>query len=402
MDIDNLLRVAYNAIVRNKMRSILTMLGIIIGVGSIIAMNAVGEGAQETIDQQTEAFGTNVITIRRGGVTASGKRLKDNSSLTVEDADAILDNCDLVTAQTPAFRHITTISTKTDWGTQVFGVNPDFVNIRQWGIAAGSMFSKQDVRSGNKICILGSTVSTTLFGSRDPTGEIVRIQKIPFRVMGVLEEKGQLATGQDQDDLVLIPYTTFQKRILNESDVRYIYVSVRTAEDITPAIQQITSLLRSRHRLSPETDDDFTIKSQEEVNALAKSISQTVSLLMVVVASISLVVGGIGIMNIMLVSVTERTREIGIRMAIGATEKDILLQFLIESVFISLFGGIIGIIGGGITANIVESATSWPVNITLISIVVAASFSGAVGVFFGFYPARKAAQLNPIDALRFE
>ncbi len=403
MNYMNILKVAYNALKRNKMRSALTMLGIVIGVGSIIAMTGVGAGAQQEIDNQTAAFGTNMITIRPGGVTAGGIRIRSLTELEASDGEAILRDCDLVTAQTPVIRVVTSVVTaERNWGSQIFGVNTSFTTIRNWGLKYGIMFTDQDYRSGNKVCVLGSTVATNLFGQYDPSGEIVRIQNIPFRVVGVLESKGQLASGQDQDDMIIIPFTTFQKRIIGNQEIDYIYVSVRTSQDMSAAIEEIRDIIRTAHRIPTYGDDDFQIRTQEQVNEIAKSISKTVSLLMIIVASISLVVGGIGIMNIMLVSVTERTREIGIRMAIGATEQDILLQFLVEAIVLSLMGGVIGLILGVMTGQMVETFTSWSVSISAASIFVSMGFAAAIGIFFGFYPARKAAGLNPIEALRYE
>lgn len=403
MNYMNILKVAYNALKRNKMRSALTMLGIVIGVGSIIAMTGVGAGAQQEIDNQTAAFGTNMITIRPGGVTAGGIRIRSSTVLDASDGEAILRDCDLVTAQTPVIRVVTSVVTADrNWGSQIFGVNTSFTTIRNWGLKYGIMFTDQDYRSGNKVCVLGSTVATNLFGPYDPTGEIVRIQNIPFRISGVLESKGQLASGQDQDDMIIIPFTTFQKRIIANQDIDYIYVSVRTSQDMPAAIEDIRDIIRTSHRIPSYGDDDFQIRTQEQVNEIARTISKTVSLLMIIVASISLVVGGIGIMNIMLVSVTERTREIGIRMAIGATEQDILFQFLVEAIVLSLMGGVIGLILGVLTGQMVEMFTSWSVSISAASIFVSMGFAAAIGIFFGFYPARKAAGLNPIEALRYE
>lgn len=398
-----ILKIAYSALTRNKMRSALTMLGIVIGVGSIIAMTGVGAGAQQEIDNQTAAFGTNMVTIRAGGRTEGGIRLVKTNNLTPEDGEMILRECDLITAQTPAIRLVTSVvSAERSWGSQIFGVNTSFTRIRNWGFQSGTMFTDQDYRSGNKVCVLGTTVAANLFGQNDPTGEIIRIQNVPFRVVGVLEPKGQLAGGQDQDDLIIIPFTTFLKRLTGKSELDYLYVSVRTSQDMEAAIEQIRNTLRSSHRIPAWGDDDFSIRTQDQVNEVAKSISKTVSVLMIIVASISLVVGGIGIMNIMLVSVTERTREIGIRMAIGATEQDILMQFLVEAIVLSLMGGVIGLIIGILTAQAVETFTQWSVSITGMSIIVSMSFSASVGIFFGFYPAKKAASLNPIEALRFE
>ncbi len=399
----NILKVAFNALKRNKMRSALTMLGIIIGVGSIIAMTGVGAGAQQEIDSQTAAFGTNMITIRPGGMTAGGVRIRAASQLTLGDGEAIVKHSDLITAQTPVIRMVASVvSAERSWGSPIFGVNTSFTTIRNWGIQNGAMFTDQDYRSGNKVCVLGQTVAKNLFPGQDPVGQIIRIQNVPFRVAGVLEPKGQLASGQDQDDMIIMPFTTFQKRLGVNRDLDYIYVSVRTAQDMDAAIEDIRTILRNEHRIPSYGDDDFTVRTQEQVNELAKSISKTVSILMFIVASISLVVGGIGIMNIMLVSVTERTREIGIRMAVGATEKDILLQFLIEAIVLSLMGGVIGLIIGVATGLILEIFTGWNIIVTFVSVLISMGFSAGVGIFFGFYPARKAASLNPIEALRFE
>ncbi len=399
----NILKVAYHALRRNKMRSVLTMLGIVIGVGSIIAMTGVGSGAQQEIDNQTKAFGTNVITVRSGGVTGGGIRFKTAQELQSGDGDILLKGCDLVTAQTPVISVVASIvSMDRNWASRVYGVNTSFTKIRGWSVQYGSMFTDQDYRSGNKVCVLGRTVASNLFGKTDPTGETIRIQRVPFRVSGVLEPKGQLASGQDQDDMVIIPFTTFLKRMEGDKAMDNLFVSVRTSEDMPEAIKQIREILRSLHRIPAYGDDDFTIRTQDQVNELAKGISRIVSTLMIIVASISLVVGGIGIMNIMLVSVTERTREIGIRMAIGATEKDILFQFLVEAVVLSLLGGVIGLILGVSTGYLVQTFTTWAVSISLTSVFISMSFAGGVGIFFGFYPARKAASLNPIEALRFE
>jgi putative ABC transport system permease protein len=403
MNFLNILKVAYNALRRNKMRSALTMLGIVIGVGSIIAMTGVGSGAQQEIDNQTAAFGTNVITLRSGGTTSGGIRYKTTQELQPTDGEAMLRGCDLITAQTPVISVVAnTVSSDHNWVTRIYGVNTSFTTIRSWGIQLGYMFADQDYRSGNKVCVLGRTVATNLFGDSDPTGETVRVQNVPFRVAGVLEAKGQLASGQDQDDMIIMPYTTFLKRMEGDKTMDNIFVSVRTSEEMPEAIRQIREIIRNLHRTPAYGDDDFTIRTQDQVNELAKSISKIVSMLMVIVASISLVVGGIGIMNIMLVSVTERTREIGIRMAIGATEKDILLQFLVESIVLSLMGGLIGLLLGTMTGYLVQALTSWAVRISFTSVFVSMGFAGGVGIFFGFYPARRAAALNPIDALRFE
>lgn len=403
MNFGSIFKIAFNALRRNKMRSALTMLGIVIGVGSIIAMTGVGAGAQKEIDKQTASFGTNMITIKNGGQTAGGIRIKSSKELDAEDGEVIMRQCDLVTAQTPVDRVVTSVvSGDRTWGTQIFGVNTSFTTIRNWALQNGHMFTDQDYRSGNKVCVLGSTVANSLFDRSDPIGEIVRIQNVPFRVVGVLESKGQLASGQDQDDLIVMPLTTLEKRMTTQLGLDYIYVSVRTSQDMDAAIEQIRETLRASHRIPSYGDDDFTIKSQEQVNEIAKSISKTVGLLMIIVASISLVVGGIGIMNIMLVSVTERTREIGIRMAIGATEKDILFQFLVEAIVLSLMGGFIGLMLGLLTGYLVESFTPWIVSISWSSVFLSMGFAAGIGIFFGFYPARKAAALNPIDALRYE
>jgi putative ABC transport system permease protein len=399
----NILKVAYRALKRNKMRSALTMLGIVIGVGSIIAMAGVGSGAQQEIDDQTTTFGTNVVTLRTGGTVSGGIRYKTAQELLPSDGDVLLKQCELITAQTPVISIVgSAVSADRNWATRVYGVNTSFTTIRSWSAQYGSMFTNQDYRSGNKVCVLGRTVALNLFGSNDPTGETVRIQNVPFRVFGVLEPKGQLASGQDQDDMIIMPYTTFLKRMEGDKMMDNLFLSVRTSEEMPEAIRQIREIMRSLHRIPAYGDDDFSIRTQDQVNELAKGISRIVSTLMIIVASISLVVGGIGIMNIMLVSVTERTREIGIRMAIGATERDILLQFLVEAVVLSLMGGFLGLTCGILTGYLVQTFTSWAIRISFMSVLISMSFAGGVGIFFGFYPARKAASLNPIDALRFE
>ncbi|MBI5215882.1 MAG: ABC transporter permease [Ignavibacteriae bacterium] len=402
-----ILQIAFDALVRNKMRSFLTMLGIIIGVGAVIAMVAIGQGAQSSIDAQISSLGTNVLlifpgTTSRGGVVAGAGT---SVTLTEADGEAIKEQCSAVNYLSPLIRNgAQVVYGNLNWGTIVQGGAPDFFAIRDYRTETGEFFTEQDVRAATKVCLLGRTVVQQIFEGADPIGQTVRIRNIPFRVVGTLKPKGQNMMGQDQDDIIIVPYTTLQKRLMGERNVRNwgFIVSAVSREQIVEAQQQITELLRTRHKLGATEDNDFTIRTQTEIAEASSATSKIMTMLLASIAGVSLIVGGIGIMNIMLVSVTERTREIGIRMSIGAKRRDILSQFLIEAIVLSLVGGLVGVGIGVGGSNLISSMAGWPTFVSATSIVLAVFFSMAVGVFFGFYPARKASRLNPIEALRYE
>ena len=397
--------IALRALRRNKLRSTLTALGIIIGVASVVAMVAIGNGAQARITSQVAALGQNLLTVfagsRKSGGVNSG--LGSASTLTLPDAEAIAREVTDVVAVSP--EDSTTaqaIANGRNWSTTVAGESPDYLKIRDWKLASGSMFTDREVRSAAKVAVIGSKTANELFGPLNPVGQSVRLQNIPFVIIGLLESKGAGMGGQNQDDRILIPYTTAMKRVTGDKYLRSVNVEIASADRMEVAAQQITSLLRQRHRLTPGRDDDFNIFNQKEIADTVNSISKIITLLLGSIAGISLFVGGIGIMNIMLVSVTERTREIGIRIAVGAQPGDIMLQFLIEAITLSLLGGVIGVAAGIGASRLVEVIASFQAVVSTGSIILAFSVSFAIGVFFGFYPARKAAALNPIDALRYE
>jgi putative ABC transport system permease protein len=390
------------------MRSALTMLGIIIGVGAVIAMVAVGSGAKARIQEQIASMGSNLLVVMSGSSTSGGFRggMGTVPTLTVDDAKAIQTEISAVKYTAPSINGVAQIVFgNQNWSTVILGTTPEILEIRDWPFLSGRTFTQQDIDGATKVCILGKTVVENLFGGIDPIGQIVRIKKVPFTVIGVLVPKGQTTWGQDQDDTVIVPLTTAQKKLFGmqfPGMVRTIAVQAREPEMMKEAENQINNLLRQRHRIQPGQDNDFSVRNLTEIMSTAEQSASVMSLLLGAIASISLIVGGIGIMNIMLVSVTERTREIGIRIAVGAKGKDILLQFLIESLVLSLMGGILGIgIGMGGTL-ILSSFTQWPTLFSMNAILLAFLFSGSVGVFFGFYPARKASLLNPIEALRYE
>jgi putative ABC transport system permease protein len=402
------LRIALRALVVNKMRSALTMLGIIIGVGAVIAMIAVGSGAQKRIAEQIASMGSNLIMIMSGSSTSGGMRFGAGTvpTLTADDAKAIQTEIPGVKYTAPSINGVAqVVYGNQNWSTIIIGTTPEVLDIRDWSVAAGRPFTQQDVDGATKVCLLGKTVAENLFGGIDPVGQIVRIKKVPFNVVGVLAAKGQSTWGQDQDDIIFVPLSIAQKQLFGmqfPGMVRTIAIQARGPEVMTEVEEQITDLLRQRHRIQPNQENDFSVRNLTEVMSSAEQSAKVMSLLLGAIASISLIVGGIGIMNIMLVSVTERTREIGIRIAVGAKGKDILLQFLIESLVLSLIGGTLGIgIGMGGTL-ILSSFTRWPVLFSIKAILLSFLFSGSVGVFFGFYPARKASLLNPIEALRYE
>ena len=381
------------------------MLGIIIGVGAVIAVVAIGEGAQYSVQQQISSLGTNVLIVFPGTTTRGGIRggAGTMNRLTEEEVKAVRERCPSVltaVANTRIVAHA--VYANSNWSTIIQGTYPDFLRIRDWSLESGTMFTEQDNRSGAKVCVIGRTVVENLFPVEDPIDKIIRIRKMPFRILGVLKEKGQNAMGQDQDDIIVAPFSTVQKKIQGSIFVGAILVSAKSVSEIPSAQDQITEVLRARLRIQPGEESPFTVRSQTDIANTARSTSLVFTSLLYSVAGVSLLVGGIGIMNIMLVSVTERTREIGIRIAIGAKQSDILSQFLLEAMTLSAIGGFLGIAFGVMGANIVSDIQGWPTLISSQAIIVAILVSGVVGVFFGFYPARKASRLNPIDALRYE
>ena len=398
-------RIALRALARNKLRSFLTMLGIIIGVGAVIAMVAIGEGAKATIRSQIASLGTNVLIILPGTTTQGGVRVGFGSvnTLTDGDAKAIREEIRSISFVSPVLRRgEQVVAGNLNWGTFVQGVAPEFQQIREWQVAEGRFLHDGDVENDAKVAVLGETVVRNLFGNDDPLESVIRIRNIPFRVVGVLAAKGQSSQGADQDDIVMIPYTSMQKRLMRITNVQTIIASAVTADRVQEAQEQITLLLRQRHRIQPDREDDFSIRNLSDIAEAASSSARVMAILLGAVASISLLVGGIGIMNIMLVSVTERTREIGIRMAIGAKGKDILTQFLVEALTLSIAGGGIGILLGVGASRFLAWKAGWSIALPPESILLAFGFSAAIGVFFGFYPARKASRLDPIEALRYE
>jgi putative ABC transport system permease protein len=399
------LKIALRALRRNKMRTVLTMLGMIIGVGAVIAMVGIGNGAKSQIEAQIASFGENLILVWTGSMTRGGVHTGWGSAgtLSVEDAEAIQREIPSVVVISPEVRTSGQVAAGNEnWFTQIVGEGSDYFTMRQWPVVQGGGFSEQDVRAANKVAVIGKTIVNQLFPGEDPIGQILRVKSAPFVVVGVLRPKGLSVQGQDQDDIVLVPYTSAMKRLLGVTMLRSINVQASSPRMLNPAQAQIISLLRQRHHITPGKDDDFTVRTQQEIADAATEQSKTMSWLLAGIACVSLVVGGIGIMNIMLVSVTERTREIGIRMAVGARGGDILLQFLTEAVTLSMIGGIIGILAGLGTSKVIEILKHWPVMTPALWIVIAFLVSAAVGVFFGFYPARKASKLDPIDALRYE
>jgi putative ABC transport system permease protein len=402
------LRIALRALIVNKMRSSLTMLGIIIGVSAVIAMIAVGSGAKARIAEQIASMGSNLLIVLSGSSTSGGMRWGSGTvpTLTVDDSKAILSEIPSVRYVAPNLAGVAqVIYGNQNWSTNINGTTPEVLDIREWPVASGRAFTQQDVDGATKVCLLGKTVADNLFGGIDPIGQVVRIKKVPFTVVGVLGSKGQTTFGQDQDDTIFVPLTTAQKRLFGQQFpgmVRVIAVQAKEADLMKEAEDQITALLKQRHRIQQNQDNDFTVRNLTEVMASAEQSANVMSLLLGAIASISLIVGGIGIMNIMLVSVTERTREIGIRIAVGAKSRDILLQFLIESLILSLIGGFLGIVIGIAGTYILSTFTQWPTLLSVKAILLAFFFAGSVGVFFGFYPARKASLLDPIEALRYE
>ncbi|MBN9449386.1 MULTISPECIES: ABC transporter permease [unclassified Bosea (in: a-proteobacteria)] len=404
------IRSALSAIGANALRSALTMLGIIIGVAAVIAMVAIGSGARERVDSQIKSLGANLAIIQSGNVTQGGVRLGAgaSSTLTDEDARAVVNEVEDVVAAAPV---ITTraqaVYAGTNWSTMITATDLDFFTAREWGLAEGRLFEPEEIRRGEIVAIIGQTVARNLFGDSDPLDQMFRIRNVPFKVIGVMAGKGQSALGQDQDDVIFVPLDTGRRRIVGRNyardrSVQTIMVKFASEEAINPGIEQTRALLRQRHRLTEDQDDDFIVRNLTEIANTATAAASTLSWLLAAVAGVSLLVGGIGIMNIMLVSVTERTREIGLRLAVGARQRDVLSQFLIEATTLATIGGAVGIALGVGAATAIARFAGWPFVISVQTILIAVGVSGLIGVFFGFYPARQAARLDPIEALRRE
>lgn len=402
----NLIKIAFKAIILNKVRTLLTMLGIIIGVAAVIAMLAIGEGSKESIRNTISSMGSNMITVRpgeddRGPARGSGG---DVQTLTLNDYEVIKEKTTLISYITPVVNGGgQVINGSNNWPSSIYGVNPEYLNIKVVGLQSGSMFTDAEVRSAAKVVLLGQTVVDNVFpDGEDPVGKMIRFNSIPFKVIGVLEEKGENTFGQDQDDVVIAPYTTVQKRILAIDYLNQIMASAVSEDDAPEAVTQVTEILRTQHKLGDDDNDDFTVRSMEELISTFSSTSEMLTILLVAVAGISLLIGGIGIMNIMYVSVKERTKEIGLRMAVGGKGSDILMQFLIEAILISITGGLLGVILGLGSTVFIEKFLHWPTNVVLYSIIISFAVCAVTGIFFGWYPARKAAALDPITALRYE
>jgi putative ABC transport system permease protein len=398
-------KVAGRALRKNKLRSVLTALGIIIGVGAVIAMVSIGNGAKAQVQAQIASLGQNILQVFSGSVTASGIRtgFGGAGTLKIEDAEAIRREVPGVVAVSEEVSSTAQVAAgNQNWFTRILGESAEYFDIRQWPLADGATYSSQDVRSANKVCVIGHTAAYNIYGDEDPIGQVLRIKGVPFVVTGVLTQKGFSLQGTDQDDVVIMPYTSAMKRVAGGTTLRNINVQIVSEDQIASAQQQIVSLLRQRHNIRTGRDDDFTVRNQQEVADTANATADVMTGLLFAVACVSLVVGGIGIMNIMLVSVTERTREIGVRLAVGAHGRDILTQFLIEAVVLSAMGGVIGIVAGIVASKIISMIKNWPTVISPLWMLIAFLVSAAVGIFFGFYPAREASRLDPIDALRYE
>lgn len=406
MNIFNLIRIAFKALQRNKLRAFLTMLGIIIGVAAVIAMVAIGQGSKESIQSQLSSMGSNMITILPASNVTGGARLEGASvqTLTIEDVKAIQKQALNISAISPAATSSgQSINGALNWPTSIQGVSPAYLDIRKWTLQDGVAFTDEDVRASAKVCLLGQTVVSNLFpNGESPVGKIIRFNNIPFQVIGVLAAKGQSSFGQDQDDVILAPYTTVQKRILATIYFRTLYVSAVSEAATDAATKEIETILRKSHRLRDADDNDFQVRTMAELINTLSSTSNLLTILLTAIAGISLVIGGIGIMNIMYVSVTERTREIGLRMSIGARGIDILMQFLIEAIMISITGGLIGVVLGITSAKLITYLLHWPTLVSESSIVLSFMVCALTGVFFGYYPAQKASRLDPIEALRYE
>ena len=405
MNILRTIRVALRALARNKMRSFLTALGIIIGVGAVIATVSIGEGAKREVEKRFEEMGTNLLYVRPGSQSFRGRHYGGGSvqTLTADDANAILEKCDAVQYVSPS------VSTRTqvvygnkNWNTSIYGVGDKYPEIRNWEVEEGLFFDENMVRSGQKVCVLGSEVNQNLFEGADPIGQIIRLKKIPFRVIGTLESIGESGGFWNRDDMILVPYTTAMRRLLGTNRISSIDVSAVSGSRTEEAMRQIEDVLRIRHKIAPGAEDDFNVRNMADIAESAAESREALKILLGGIASVSLLVGGIGIMNIMLVSVTERIREIGIRMSVGAREKDILFQFLSEAIVLSILGGFLGVGAGVFGSTLISKLADWETLVSLWSVIAAFLFSGFVGIFFGFYPAWKASKLDPIDALRYE
>ncbi len=401
-----LIKICLNSLVVNKMRSALTALGVVIGVGAVVTMVGITGGARSSVQAQISALGDNVLMVFSGSFSSSGARQTygSRSTLSMEDVEAIHERCPNVARVSPVVRSSgQLVFGNLNWSSTLFGVWPEYIDIRRYEIVSGRMFSDADERGATRVCVVGQTVVTNLFDGNDPIGNIIRIQQLPFEVIGVLGPKGQSAMGPDQDDVVLVPSATVLKKFQGgQTRLNQIQISAVSPIAVASAQQEISDVLRAKHRLSPSDDDDFVVRTQADISAAANESSKTMSLLLGSIALVSLIVGGIGIMNIMLVSVTERTREIGVRRAVGARRWDILRQFLIEAVLLSSAGGLIGIVVGGGAIAIIAKSLGWAAEFSAITAAIAMAFSMLVGVFFGLYPARKASGLDPIEALRYE
>jgi putative ABC transport system permease protein len=405
MRLGSTFKVAGRALRKNKLRSVLTALGIIIGVGAVIAMVSIGNGAKAQVQAQIASLGQNILQVFSGSITASGIRtgFGGAGTLKIEDAEAIRREVPGVVAVSEEVSSTAQVAAgNQNWFTRVLGESAEYFDIRQWPIAEGAAYSSQDVRSANKVCVIGHTAAYNIYGDEDPIGQVLRIKGVPFVVTGVLTQKGFSLQGTDQDDVVIMPYTSAMKRVAGGTTLRNINVQIGSEDQIASAQQQIVSLLRQRHNIRTGRDDDFTVRNQQEVADTANATANVMTGLLFAVACVSLVVGGIGIMNIMLVSVTERTREIGVRLAVGAHGRDILTQFLIEAVVLSAMGGVIGIAAGIVASKVISMIKNWPTVISPLWMLIAFLVSAAVGIFFGFYPAREASRLDPIEALRYE
>jgi len=407
MNVLMIIRIAFRALARNKTRAALTMLGIIIGVSAVIVMVSIGQGAQASVQAQIESMGTNLLFVSAGAQNVGGVRSgagdSGTNTLTVEDLEAIRREVPSVSMVSPVVNaRAQLVVADQNWNTSVQGVSEQLPDIRKWSVQTGGFFTDADVRSAARVIVVGQTIADNLFPGQDPVGQTVRVSNMPFRVVGVMARKGQDPQGRDQDDTAFAPYTSVQKKILGNTRVQVAYVSAVSAEATYTAQSQIAELLRQRHKLTPNEADDFTVRNMSDVAEAANQTNSIMTILLGSIAGVSLLVGGIGIMNIMLVSVTERTREIGIRMAIGARSSAVRTQFLIESIVLSLTGGFAGILLGVFASVVVPSMLGWPTLVSTASVVGSVIFSAGVGIFFGYYPARKAAALDPIEALRYE